>query len=291
MSAARSVASTRRASRKKTGASSVPASAGARRQAQGAYPKSATPTAIRSFAVGGWTHSVGGSPRRYCSAVFAWYTSSKYSSPGVPRPGKRKRAAARAITPRRTSVRRGSAGRRSRKRSSTGNAQRPTTKSLTPGAPIRRETGASASIAQLEEPMRTKTSTRGSLNAGERRISSGSVGRVVAAGGAHRHDRFLAGLEGLAPGADLLLDRAPRLVLVRGGEARAGLDRADGAGAHVLQPETHGGGDEVLPLLRRVHDPERLDSADRELLRRVVSLAGDGEEGKGAEHGADAGDA
>ena len=99
--------------------------------------------------------------------------------------------------------------------------------------------------------MRTKTSTRGSLNAGERRMSSGSAGDVVAARGAHRHDRVLAGLERPAPGADLLLDRAPGLVLVRRGEARAGLDRAERLrGAHVLQPEAHGGGDEVLPLLR-----------------------------------------
>jgi hypothetical protein len=69
--AARSVGSTRRARRKKTGASAIPASAGSSRQAQGWYPKAHTPTAMSSLAVGGWTHSVGGSPLRYCSAVFA----------------------------------------------------------------------------------------------------------------------------------------------------------------------------------------------------------------------------
>ena len=45
----------------------------------------------------------------------------------------------------------------------------------TPGAPIRRSTGAWPSIAQGEAPMRTKISTRGSLKPGERSMSSGSA--------------------------------------------------------------------------------------------------------------------
>ena len=70
--AARSVASARRAKKKNTGARAMPARAEGSRHAHGLYPKAATPVAISSLAVGGWTHSTGASPARYCRALFAW---------------------------------------------------------------------------------------------------------------------------------------------------------------------------------------------------------------------------
>ena len=82
-----------------------------------------------------------------------------------------------------------------------------------------------------------------------------------------RRDRMVVG-------ADLLLDRAPRLVaLVGGGEARARLHRAERLARDVLQAEAHDRGDEVMALMRAVHDPVRLQLAHAQLRRRVVAPA------------------